>query len=109
MAGGGGAAGAWGAGGRLAAPEPPRMASSRILEASRMRVNSLGPEAPEGWADCWLKLAGGGAACTGGAAGGGVQAGAFGAGWAGSLGLEREAKVCVQAPGSGPRGGLIGV
>ena len=83
------------------------MAISRILDASRMRVNSLGPEAagctagsfglPGNWAGA------GGAAGIGGAA----QAGAVASG-AGSLGAEREAKVCVQAPGSAPRGGLTG-
>jgi len=73
-----------------------------------MRVNSLGPEEPDGWMGGWLKLAAGGAACTGGGTGGGVHAGALGAGGAGSLEAERDAKVCVQAPGSWARGGLNG-
>jgi hypothetical protein len=74
------------------------MDSSRILEASSIRVNSLGPE-------------GGAAVGCGFAAGGGTKAGnagtagsAAGAVETGSLFIDKEANVCVQTPGSAARG-----
>ena len=76
------------------------MANSRIRDASRIRVNSLGPDATE--------AVGGGV--TAGATGAwvGVKSGAFAAGAGGSLGVASEAKVRVQTPGSVPPGGLTG-
>jgi len=79
------------------------MAISRILEASRIRVNSLGPDDADG-AGGWFATGGfamdpycgcceTGYAGVAGTGGGTDQSGSLGAGAAGSVGVEREAKV----------------
>lgn len=78
------------------------MDSSRIRDASRIRVYSLGPEAA-GVAGC--EIAAGEGANDGYA---GVAGGAGGAVATGSLEILSDAKVCVQTPGSAARGGGIG-
>jgi len=91
------------------------MANSRILDASRIRVNSLGPEAAGGAFTAGSVKLGAGRAVGGagyaaivGGACGGAQSGAFAAGAGGSLGVERDAKVWVQTPGCVPGAGLGG-
>jgi hypothetical protein len=94
----------WGGwGGWLCGAVPPCMDSSRIRDASRIRVNSLGPEGA-GAAGCGLAASGGANDGYAGAAGG-----AGGASATGSLEMLSDAKVCVQTPGSAARGGGIGV
>jgi len=88
------------------------MAISRILEASRIRVNSLGPAAGLGGSEKFVtggfEIGGGKASRAGGSPdefGGGAQSGALAAGAGDSL---SELKVRVQAPGPATGGPLAG-
>ena len=106
IVGDGGAADA--AGNSAAGTCPPRIAISRMREASRIRVNSLGPAAGVGalltlTAGC--TSGGGGNDAAGGADCVGIRSGALPMGAAGSFAAPKAANVCVHTPGPGPCGG----